>query len=709
MITKLSFSHMQTDTATTVALSVLAFLTNTYLVGWLFGSTSLYAGGAIILLSLLILRIRYCAVVLFFGVLPIYLFGNELLFVLVQVMEFCFIALMLKKRMRFLLALSIFWFLIGLPIVAAYLYFSLLVNIQTVFFVAFTYVLFAYVAGLIGLMAYWLLPASYQRRGNNPKPPKFGRLVFELNTVSVILPVVVVTLFFVWHFATDKENMLADELNQAIQELNRSVMGLLDDKIHTLVSTVETLQSETNSDYYATILNTVANASANVESMVLVDKNANVLLAAPLKYAQMLPDLSDVNISHRKYFQETKRLRVPNVSRAIKGSGLGDLDIVALTAPIMQNNQFEGLLQAAIRLDKLVDESVVNAIQNDDILLLITDNESAIIYASPKLALTQLDAFIPKSEKHPFAGNQQTMKINEVSYLYQSVNNAKGWTVYTFIDPIRLFEGISTYLLFISLSLLLSMVFIGILSKGLAAKITTPLRNLDRFIADKTNVEKLLVESKITEEMESVAKKVVHSRKISEDFQRELSTQVEEKTLELKALNEVLLKQSQTDSLTGLYNRGAFDTLAANTYKYCQRHKKPFTLVLLDIDHFKSINDNYGHVAGDACIAKVAQLIGSKCRRDTDIVARYGGEEFVLLLASDNHENHQQYVTSIHNIIEQHILQFNDYRIAVTISGGVIKVVNDFSQDLISLISMADEQLYISKNNGRNQVTAIEI
>ena len=193
------------------------------------------------------------------------------------------------------------------------------------------------------------------------------------------------------------------------------------------------------------------------------------------------------------------------------------------------------------------------------------------------------------------------------------------------------------------------------------------------------------------------------------DFQNQLKIQVKDKTQELQILNEELLKLSQIDALTGLYNRGTFDTLASNTYKYCQRHTKPFTLVIFDIDHFKQINDRYGHVVGDACITKVASLIQAKCRRDTDIVARYGGEEFILLFASDKHEQHQQYAQAIQASIQNYTLIHGEHSIKMKISGGVLKVQNDFTKELNSLIALADEQLYISKNRGRNQINYAQI
>ncbi|MFT5276450.1 MAG: diguanylate cyclase (GGDEF)-like protein [Glaciecola sp.] len=701
--------NKQANNLATLVLAGLACLTNTYLVFSVFGSINMHFGITFVLLSLLTMGFRRSAIVLAVSLLPLLLFSEQIFVAGVQIAEYLAIAFMLKHKIRFLSAISLYCFLVGLPIVTLFIYFDLEVNIQTAVFVAFTFILSVYVGGFIALVCYWLLPLSSQHHGRDPAPPEFSKLVFELNAVSVILPVLLVTLFFVWRSAKDRDETLGYELNQAIQELNRSVLGLIDNKVQTLKATADILMSEKNPLLYGQILNTVATATGNVESMVLVDKNATVLIAAPQRYAAMLPELKDVNIAHRKYFQDTKGSGESIVSRAIRGRGLGDLDIVAITAPIFFESEFQGLVQAAIKLENLVDESLLNAIQNDQILILIKDDEDSIIYSSEALGLMQLDKFTAESSKHPFSNSKKAMQINQTSYIYDEYTNDRNWTIYTFTLSVRIFEGISAYFVFISVSILLSMLLITLLSKGLAAKITNPLLNLENFMAGKKKSSKMIAESKVSKEMQNVTENVIHYYNISEDFQRELKAQVEEKTEALQDLNEELLKLSQTDALTGLYNRGAFDTLAANTYKFCQRHEKPFTLVLFDIDYFKRINDNFGHVAGDACLVEVASLLKSKCRRETDILARYGGEEFILLLASDNHEQHNDYVNFIHQSIQEHKLMYNDNLIEMTVSVGVISVFNDFTKDLITLTSLADEQLYMSKEQGRDRVNFVDI
>ena len=132
-------------------------------------------------------------------------------------------------------------------------------------------------------------------------------------------------------------------------------------------------------------------------------------------------------------------------------------------------------------------------------------------------------------------------------------------------------------------------------------------------------------------------------------------------------------------------------------------------MAFIDIDHFKNINDTYGHNIGDECLVDVANVIADMCRRDTDIVARYGGEEFLLFFASDKPQQDLDHIKSIHQAIEKRQKIYTGNLIQLTVSIGVVKVVDNFSKSIVDLISLADKQLYLSKDNGRNQINVISI
>lgn len=165
-----------------------------------------------------------------------------------------------------------------------------------------------------------------------------------------------------------------------------------------------------------------------------------------------------------------------------------------------------------------------------------------------------------------------------------------------------------------------------------------------------------------------------------------------------------LERLARTDVLTYVTNRRHFFELAENEYQRFLRYKHPLAIILMDIDHFKKINDTYGHLAGDYVLKKFA----SECRtqlRSSDIFARYGGEEFIALLVETPQDIAIETAERIRKTIENFIIEFEDKKIPVTTSIGI--TFSDESTDLKleKMIDMADKALYQSKQNGRNRAT----
>ena len=135
--------------------------------------------------------------------------------------------------------------------------------------------------------------------------------------------------------------------------------------------------------------------------------------------------------------------------------------------------------------------------------------------------------------------------------------------------------------------------------------------------------------------------------------------------------------------------------------KYCKRYKTPLTLIIWDIDHFKRINDAYGHKAGDKTLELVARLMLNNCR-ETDFIARYGGEEFVMLLPNVCAEQALIAAEKIRHVISQTDFNYNGESVELTISCGI----SDFKESDLQhdeVFNRADNALYQSKENGRNQ------
>lgn len=176
---------------------------------------------------------------------------------------------------------------------------------------------------------------------------------------------------------------------------------------------------------------------------------------------------------------------------------------------------------------------------------------------------------------------------------------------------------------------------------------------------------------------------------------------------ELERANNELAILSQTDGLTKLFNRTHWEKCLLAEYKRWTRSKNPSCLVMLDIDHFKNVNDTYGHMAGDDVIKHLSGLIKA-LGRETDVAGRYGGEEFAILLSDTSLANAQIFAERLRKEVEESLVTHNDIEIKYTISLGVSQINPGISTHE-AWIECADAALYQSKEGGRNKVTLFPV
>ena len=170
---------------------------------------------------------------------------------------------------------------------------------------------------------------------------------------------------------------------------------------------------------------------------------------------------------------------------------------------------------------------------------------------------------------------------------------------------------------------------------------------------------------------------------------------------EIKEKSNLLEYQASHDKLTGLFNRNKFDELFIKEIKRSKRYSASLSIILLDIDNFKMINDNYGHQIGDVVLKEISQIISLHIR-EQDIAVRWGGEEFLVLLPHTNLSGSIIVANKIKTAIETNL--FTDLNLNITASFGVTQLVNEDDDE--SLIARADKHLYEAKNSGKNKVIA---
>lgn len=169
-------------------------------------------------------------------------------------------------------------------------------------------------------------------------------------------------------------------------------------------------------------------------------------------------------------------------------------------------------------------------------------------------------------------------------------------------------------------------------------------------------------------------------------------------------MQDTLRERAETDPLTGLPNRGAFNEKFDDLVKQYRRYRHPLSLILFDVDHFKRVNDTWGHDAGDAVLRQIARILASSVR-ETDFEARIGGEEFVVLLPETDLPQAIDTAERIRTAVEQGSFDYNGQRLEIRISAGVASAPRVIA-DPAGLLTSADGALYASKQGGRNRVTA---
>jgi len=171
---------------------------------------------------------------------------------------------------------------------------------------------------------------------------------------------------------------------------------------------------------------------------------------------------------------------------------------------------------------------------------------------------------------------------------------------------------------------------------------------------------------------------------------------------ERKKMEQALEEAARTDYLTGTLNRRALSARAIDEKQRSKRNKKPISILMLDIDHFKKINDTFGHEVGDDALKELVLLIGETLRT-SDALGRVGGEEFVLLLPETSFEGAKVLAERIRTRIENNVLKTSDdQELTMTVSGGLAEWSADQSYE--EVLNLADERLYKAKNAGRNRI-----
>ncbi len=323
----------------------------------------------------------------------------------------------------------------------------------------------------------------------------------------------------------------------------------------------------------------------------------------------------------------------------------------------------------------------------------VKEDQTFIIYPDSKYLNRKLPDLIGPVDFNARSGRfSYTFNGNDKFAHYTNIDEL-GWTVVTVVNKAEVLNPIIAKTTTVLLIVIASVVFIGwYMTNSLRKKIINPLK-----ILRQQTAEIIKGESVVTGTHQYPDNEI---GEIASDIAQLTEKELYRKNKQLSELNKELEKLSTTDKLTGLPNRRKIENELDKTFSLWKRYRRPFTLLMIDIDDFKKINDSYGHQVGDVVLAELGRIF-RRILRNTDVPSRWGGEEFLILCPETGRDEGIKIAEKIRSAVEDHDFGLGE---KVTVSVGVCEAKDNTS--LNALLKEVDDKMYEAKRSGKNRVCA---
>ncbi|MFQ3206523.1 MAG: diguanylate cyclase (GGDEF)-like protein [Glaciecola sp.] len=670
-----------------------------------YGHFSLYFGQIFVLICLVTRGLNAGIIASAIAAAALALKLDDPFLFIILVSETFTIHIMLRKGQVLLFADAIYWLIIGVPLTLILLTLTSTTSSEILIISGLILTINGIFGASVAALFYSFIPIQSVYRKYRGKPPKFATVIFSLCMLTVTLPTIAISLIFTWQNTAQKEQDIANILTRQGDQ----IIYVVEAFVNNHITAVNTLSSTLSKSNFSLPVQAVLDATAETHpyfiSMLVSGSEGQILYATPKTYGLMLSDENQRTLSSRSYFKSAKQTLKPQLSQAISGIGFGNNAILTMSAPILLGGEFSGISQGAIRLSTFAEFKREYIDDNSFYEYVISDKNNKVIFASETLKLPTLSEFSYQPSHNVLINKIPELTFQNNKYLYYQSVTQHDWTITVLSSPTIVTQVISKNFYILAACFFITFVVFSIIASQLSKRITLPLVHLADHFNDNTVSEDIIKEAEVSDEMMKVTGKLLSSREIMLNFQGQLTAQVQEKTKQLKSLNQQLYNLAQKDGLTKLLNRSGFDDLAKTTYRNCVRNHIPLSMVLIDIDDFKHINDTYGHPFGDTCIISISRTLNQFCKRNTDLLGRYGGEEFIVLLSGGNIEEHHELTKKIHRTVQRTKISSDDISVKMTISMGISSLSSNYGMSFEGLVKSADEQLYRSKRTGKDKIS----
>lgn len=453
------------------------------------------------------------------------------------------------------------------------------------------------------------------------------------------------------------------------------------------------------------------------KTMLIANDQAEVIHSSPPELINKVTSENEpLNISDRIYYIEAINSNKPFISAGFIGRGFGE-DLLTAISVGVPNTEMTGrnigivegsyYLNSSSRLKNIIDT------ENATIFGILVDQNGKVLMASSHLGLDSLQSFDLQKSTDESYNHDLVSLLNEAgevnSQAYYSVDSdfSWGWRLYTLQDEGQFVSVIEKSLLIFALSIILVVLISNFLARNISRSWSYYIHRLNKIIDKHDELDDLSefeTNSQLPQEVSNLYQEIKRSRLKIVSMNKNLQKKVAKRTEKLQKMNAQLNVIARRDALTKLHNRYAFNEMLDVFWVDCQKELIPFSMMVIDIDHFKKINDNFGHPVGDSVLIQLAKILAFYEVDSKQFVSRMGGEEFSILLKGSSSIKAADMAEKIRQQIEQTVFKVGlDKKIHITVSIGLATIdANELTA--VKLYQLADAALYEAKESGRNQL-----
>ncbi|WP_394176803.1 diguanylate cyclase [Thalassotalea litorea] len=642
-------------------------------------------------------------------------------------LEAVFIAWLRKRGWYILYADLLFWFVLGMPLTAFLLFYQINMPEQLWFLTtikqAFNGLAYACLAGLVVYFFPALFDITYQQQPRAVRTLQ-NQLVYAS---SLVISFSIITIsIFVSHKVIKSQH---DIIQQNIIERKHHFVHTTNNYLQTYQSAIENLaimlsananwlNHEPDSQQGKVLIEKFHNKYPDFLGLALVADNKQVVYTSPAALINQVKErVGTVQVGQDEFFVGAQVTSGSYISKVFISKYLGDKPIITISQGLDvgssdgNNTDYKPVLVGA--LDSNQFSSLISADLLKKMSYIITDRVGNVVFASPQLGIEPLKTFQFASQSDYAFGTTQMVSFkteqgNSPEYFLSKGNLKNGWQAYVLVDSSAVVKQVEREYILVFALLILAFLIAVSLAQRIGSELTQPmvfiLKQLKKF--DRNNKFEFAPLFKgAPQEVILLYDELQRNKTAIVEYQTELENKVAERTDELERANEKLTQLAQKDGLTGVFNRRYFDEHFGLHRKLAYRNLGNMAVVIIDLDHFKDVNDKHGHLSGDQCLRVVSDIMSEEFSRETDLIARFGGEEFILMVTQISEENLCYKLERLRRTIAATVI-YNERNqpFHVTASIGALLAPATFSDEAQDWIKIADHKLYQAKREGRDQV-----